>query len=95
MWADRIPSFSCLQLPDACCLWFFSHQFTFPCKNICTFAISFADTGDELNNSIIVGKYHQHLQSTPPTKSYGKEMANQKDELAEKFLADYRGTTQP
>ncbi|XP_037451818.1 uncharacterized protein LOC119322434 isoform X2 [Triticum dicoccoides] len=49
-----------------------------------------AYTGDELNNSIIVGKYHQHLQSTPPTKSYGKEMANQKDELAEKFLADYR-----
>ncbi|XP_044414140.1 uncharacterized protein [Triticum aestivum] len=48
------------------------------------------NTGDELNNSIIVGKYHQHLQSTPPTKSYGKEMANQKDELAEKFLADYR-----
>ena len=53
------------------------------------------DTGDELNSSIIVGKYHQHLQSTPPTKSYGKEMANQKDELDEKFLADYRGTTQP
>ncbi|XP_037469325.1 uncharacterized protein LOC119341555 isoform X2 [Triticum dicoccoides] len=31
-----------------------------------------ADNGDELNSSIVVGKYHRHLQSTPPTKSYGK-----------------------
>ncbi|XP_048540631.1 uncharacterized protein LOC125519896 isoform X2 [Triticum urartu] len=34
-----------------------------------------ADNGDELNSSIVVGKYHRHLQSTPPTKSYGKGAA--------------------